>query len=124
MKRIKFIIVLVFLSIFGCSEKENYLGDDIRLWKDTEAWEFAKSISNNNFEKAEEILAKGKIDVDYRETKYGQTLLFWAVWHADLDAVKFLISHGAEPNTHNTYNGDSPIAIASDYFIRSDILVY
>ena len=119
-----YIIVLVLLSIFSCSEKENYHGDDIRLWKDTEAWEFAKSISKNDFEKAEEILAKGKIDVDYREPKYGQTLLFWAVWNADFDAVKFLINHGAGPNTHNTYNGNSPIAIASDYFIRSDILVY
>lgn len=124
MKRIKYIIGLVLLSTFSCSEKNNYLGDDIRLWKGTEAWEFAQNISKNNFKEAEAIMKKNKIDIDFREQKFGETLLSWAVLNANLDAVKFLVSHGADPNAHDTYDGTSPIAIASDYFIRSDILIY
>lgn len=124
MNACKYICVLVALAIMGCSGKRNYLGDDIRLWKETEAWELARCVSKNNFAKAEKILAKGQIDVDFREPRFGETLLFWAILNENIDAVRFLINHGANPNAHDTYNGESPIAIASDYFIRSDILAY
>ena len=124
MNACKYICVLVALAIMGCSGKRNYLGDDIRLWKETEAWELARCVSKNNFAKAEKILAKGQIDVDFREPRFGETLLFWAILNENIDAVRFLINHGANPNAHDTYNGESPIAIASDYFISSDILAY
>ena len=124
MKELKYLFLLLIITILSCSERKDYLGGDIRLWKNTEAWELAKCISKNDFGKAEKILSQEQIGIDYREPKYGETLLFWAVWNEDIDAVKFLISHGANPNAHDTYNGESPIAIASDYFIRSDILSY
>ena len=124
MRTSTYIYILILLSIISCSGEKNYHGDNIRLWEDTEAWELAKCISKNDFEEAEKILSQERIDIDFREPKYGETLLFWSVWNAHIDAVKFLISHGANPNAHDTYNGDSPIAIASDYHIRSDILAY
>jgi len=124
MKASKYIFILIITSIISCSGEKNFHGDNIRLWENTEAWGLAKCISKNDFKKAEKILSHEHLDVDYKEPKYGETLLFWAVWNADIDAVKFLISHGANPNAHDTYNGESPIAIASDYFIRSDILAY
>lgn len=124
MRTSTYIFILIITSIISCSGEKNFHGDNIRLWEDTEAWGLAKCISKNDFEKAEKILSQEHLDVDYREPKYGETLLFWAVWNADINAVKFLVNHGANPNAHDTYNGDSPIAIASDYYIRSDILAY
>ena len=124
MSACKYICILVVLAIVGCSGKRDYLGDDIRLWKETEAWELARCVSKNNFAKAEKILAKGQIDVDFREPRFGETLLFWAILNENIDAVRFLMNHGANPNAHDTYRGVSPIAIASDYFIRSDILEF
>lgn len=124
MRTYTFISILIILSTISCSGEKDYHGDNIKLWEDTKVWELAKCVSKNDFQKAEKIMSQQHIDIDFREPKYGETLLFWAVWNSNIDAVKFLINHGANPNAHDTYNGDSPIAIASDYFIRSDILAY
>lgn len=125
MRKFLYLFSLLFV-IVSCSEEKtnNYLGDDIKLWEDTEVWEFAKSVSRNDFEKAEELLCSNNIDVDYREPKFGETLLTWAVFNENFKAVKFLVDHGANPNSHNTYNGESPMTDAAGGFHSFEILQY
>lgn len=116
------ISLLLFVSCIG--HEKDYLGDDIELWKDTEAWDFAKCISKGKFEKAEKILEENHLDVDFREPKFGETLLSWAIFNDNIDAVKFLIDHGANPNLHNTYNGESPMTNAAGEFNSIEMLKY
>jgi ankyrin repeat protein len=123
---IKFVLSIILLQTLAscCSEERNYLGTDIELWENTEAWEFAKYISKNQFEEAEQLIVQNHIDVDYREPKFGETLLSWAVLNDKVEAVKFLVNHGANPNSHNTYNGVSPIVEAAGGFSSIEILKY
>lgn len=121
-----FSLFTLLLVIVSCSEFSlfDYLGDNIKLWKETEIWDFAKSVSKNDFKKAEEILSRDNIDVDYREPKFGETLLTWAVLNENFEAVKFLVEHGADPNSHDTYNGESPMTAAAAGFRSLEILRY
>lgn len=121
MKKLLFVIILLQVLI-SCNS--NYIEKDIELWKETEIWDFAKYISKNEFENAEEMIIKYRIDVDCKEPKYGETLLSWAVLNDNLDVVKFLIGHGANPNSHNTYNGMSPITDAAGGSNSKEILRY
>ena len=124
MKKIVFVIIL-FQVLTSCwSEKRNFLGTDIELWEDTEVWDFARCISEGQFEKAEQLILQNHINVDYREPKFGETLLSWAVLNDKVEAVFFLVDHGANPNSHNTYNGVSPIIEAAGGFSSIEILRY
>ena len=121
-----FVITIILLQVLtSCqSRKQNYLGTDIELWKDTEVWDFARCISDGRFEAAEQLIIQNQINVDHREPKFGETLLSWAVLNDKVEAVKFLINHGANPNLHNTYNGVSPIVEAAGGFSSIEILRY
>ena len=124
MKYIFLTIVILYAFVTCLSGKHEYVAKDIELWKNTEVWDFAKCVSNNQFEKAGQLINKYHIDVDFREPKFGESLLSWAVLNENIDAVKFLIGHGADPNLHNTYNGDSPMVDAAGSFDSGEILKY
>ena len=120
-----FLIIIVTQLLISCTgDEKNYHAYDIELWKDTEVWDFANCISKGNFEKAESILNQEKIPIDFKDPKFGETLLCWAIWNNNLDAVKFLVSHGANPNAHDTYNGQSPMSVAASEYNSVDILKY
>lgn len=124
MKKIIFTITIILVFISCRSGKRNLLARDIELWENTEVWDFAKCISKHRFEKAEELLVQKHINVDYKEPKFGETLLSWAVLNDNVEAVKFLVDHGANPNSHNTYNGESPMTDAAGDFNSVEILRY
>ena len=46
-------------------------GGDIRLWKNTPAWNLAMSVRNGDTARIKRILAKGTISIDYRDPTYG-----------------------------------------------------
>lgn len=50
MKKVYLFICVVMISVtFSCSGgKKDYLEDDIRLWKDTPIWNFAKSLDRRD----------------------------------------------------------------------------
>ena len=115
MKNIGFLFLVIFF--FSCQvPKEKMTGRNIRLWQDTPAWELAKAVRAGNTSRVNEILLKDRINIDYREPKYGQSLLFWAIWHNKTDMVQFLLSKGANPNLHDYFDGQSPIALAAGYY--------
>lgn len=115
-----FFLLYTILSCIGC--QKDYYAYDIELWRNTEVWDFAKCISTKRFGDAEELLNKNRFSIDYREPKFGETLLAWAVWNDNIDAVRFLVEHGANPNAHNKSNGMSPISEAAGNFGSIEIL--
>lgn len=119
------LLTFFFVILTSCGGRnEDYLGNNIELWKESEIWDFAKYVSKHQFMKAEQVLTQKSLNIDYREPKYGETLLSWAVLNNDIPAVKFLVNHGADPNKHNTYNGESPILDAAGEFNSAEVLEY
>ena len=69
--------------------------------------EFFLSLRSGDFKKAEELIASGKVPVDFRN-KFSQTPLYYA---ADADSVEFanfLIEHGADVNAKDFF-GITPL---------------
>lgn len=121
---LEFEIKLIQFFVSCTDNDRNYLAYDIELWENIENWDFAKAVSKNNFKRAEELLERNHYDIDCREPKFGKTLLSWAVWNDNPDAVKFLLEHGANPNVHDKCSGISPITEAAGLFVSIEILEY
>lgn len=113
----KLLIYLIAITLSSCSfSKRELTGGNIRLWKDTPAWSLAKVVQTNDTNKINRILEKGELSIDFREPKYGENLLYWAVWNNKVDMVHFLLAKGANPNLHNYFNGESPMILSCKYF--------
>lgn len=98
------------------------IGKDIRLWEGTKGWSLAKAVRDEDSLKMRQILAKGEIMIDYKEPKFGQSLLHWAVKNNKIKAVRLLLEMDANPNLHNTCKGESPILEASEVGVDIEIL--
>lgn len=124
MKILKILFVAMLIVVCNSCGHNDYIGNDIRLWEDTDIWAFAKSLSKHNFEEADDLLLRNIININLQESKYGETLLHWAVLNDDYEAVVFLVDHGANPNVHNTFNGESPMIAAAFSNADDKILSY
>jgi len=69
--------------------------------------EFFLSLRSQDFKKAEELIASGKIPVDIKN-KFGQPPLYYAVDSDNVEFAKFLIEHGANVNAKD-YLGFTPL---------------
>jgi len=102
-----FYTVLFFFSLqlFSCRDipvnKDDLLGDDFRLFQGTVAWDLAKAVEDQNVTEIKRQVLSLKVPVDYKEEKFGETLLMIAVWTNKLRSVKALLQLGANPNEPN-----------------------
>lgn len=118
MKKLTIYLAAIFLFI-SCNsrenivKKENLLGNDYRLFQNTLAWELAKSVEDEDTIKIKEILNNKKVDIDFKEPKFGNTLLMLAVVNSKYDSAKVLLDAGASPNTSDTFRGTSAIIDAA-----------
>ncbi len=62
-----------------------------------ENYDLTTLIFNEDFEKAKDYVIKNSIDLNYINNKGGTPLLV-AIDTGDLDMIKFLLDHGANPN--------------------------
>lgn len=107
----------IILSVVGCGkltreievDKSKLRGYDYRLFQKTPAWELAKAVWDDDFKKINELTKKDKNLINYQDPKFGETLLFLTMWHNQKETFKLLLSLGANPNIHDTYDGTSPI---------------
>ena len=102
-----FYTVLFFFSLqlFSCRDipvnKDDLLGDDFRLFQGTVAWNLAKAVEDQNVTEIKRQVLSLKVPIDYKEEKFGETLLMIAVWTNKLRSVKALLQLGANPNEPN-----------------------
>ena len=102
-----FYTVLFFFSLqlFFCRDipvnKDDLLGDDFRLFQGTVAWDLAKAVEDQNVTEIKRQVLSLKVPVDYKEEKFGGTLLMIAVRTNKLRSVKALLELGANPNEPN-----------------------
>jgi len=119
MKKLTIYFAVIFLFI-NCNnrenivKKENLLGNDFRLFQNTPAWELAKAVEDEDIIKIKEILNNKKVDIDFREPKFGNTLLMLSIKNSQFQIVKLLLELGANPNHVNTYRGGTAVIFAAN----------
>jgi uncharacterized protein len=92
---------MTLLSIMSkCSSQDNhYHGDDVRLFYNTPVWEAAKAIEKGDTIMAKKLLKNTPDSIlNYKESKFGQSLLTWAAYSYHYSGVKMLAEMGANPN--------------------------
>jgi ankyrin repeat protein len=125
------LLVSIILSVVGCGkltrerevDKSKLRGYDYRLFQKTPAWELAKAVWDDDFKKINELTKKDKNLINYQEPKFGETLLFLTMWHNQKETFKLLLSLGANPNIHDTYDGTSPIIEACKYSLNIEFVM-
>lgn len=118
--KIKIVIYLYLLIFNSCSfnNKKNLLGDDFRLFENTKAWPLAIAVKNEDTTEIKKQIVCQKIPVDFKEKKFGQTLLMLAVRNNKERSVEELLSLGADPNTTDDKkycSGQNAVLIASSF---------
>jgi hypothetical protein len=83
--------------ISKAANKSEYKIVDVRIYKDTPAWELALAVKHQNTGTIEKI-AKNKPELlNYQDPKYGATLLLWAVGTERYQSAEALLKCGADP---------------------------
>lgn len=123
----KLFVVLILLIIICCTNSnqcENYSKTDMELFHQTQAWELVKAIEHNDCRKIQEIISMSPELINFQEPLYGISPLQRAVGTRKIEAVKTLITLGANVNLKSKI-GDAPIFDAigyewNDYLPSSD----
>jgi ankyrin repeat protein len=106
----------------GEVDKSKLLGYDYQLFQKTPAWDLAEAVRDDNFKKINELVRKNDSLINYQEPKFGETLLFLTMWHNQIGTFRLLLSLGANPNIHDTYDGSSPLIEACKYSLNIDFV--
>jgi uncharacterized protein len=113
--------ILISCLLVSCSninrngpvDNKDLTGKDYRLFQNTPAWEFAKSVQDEDEKRINEILDKDQKLIDYQEPKYGNTLLMLTIMNQQMKPFKILLEHKADVSIHNRYDGTSALIEAS-----------
>jgi hypothetical protein len=100
---------------FKAGNLGSYKVIDINIYKNTSVWELALAVKDQKTGTIEKIF-KAKLNlINYQESKYGATLLLWAVGTERYKSAESLLKCGADPNIASTSVGETPLYVASGY---------
>ncbi|MCG9874655.1 MAG: ankyrin repeat domain-containing protein [Leptospiraceae bacterium] len=71
---------------------------DYRVFQRTPVWDLAYALAVGDLGEVEELAKKHNKIINTPEPKYGTTLLSYAIRNGQINAVKILLSNGANPN--------------------------
>jgi ankyrin repeat protein len=124
MKKRRAVKFLLIFSLLTAAPSVSFAesGTQVQLPKEVKR-EFFLALRSGDFKKVEEMIASGKVPVDYRN-KFNQTPLYYAVDADDAQFAKFLIEHGAKVNAKD-YFGLTPLheAVVRGSFRVAKVLV-
>jgi hypothetical protein len=111
------VLAVIHLSCGAKSDRNlnggDLLGQDYGLFELTPASELAKAVEAGDAKEMFRIVTAGKVDIDYQEPKFGNTLLMLTVMNLQYASCKTLLELGADPNKHNTYSGSTALIEAA-----------
>lgn len=111
-----FIILLVSYVINNMYVKsDDYAIRDIKIYKNTEVWDLAKSVKKENIYSINKLLDRNPELVDYKDPYYDTTLLVWAVGMEKYNSAEALLQRGANPNCKTNIDGRTPLLVATGY---------
>jgi ankyrin repeat protein len=118
-----FSVVAVCLSIIctSCSRAQdkkmdgvsNVSSNDYELFADTPIWPLAQAVKSNDTLLIKYYCRVKKMDINYAEKKFGNTLLMLTVTNRQYNSCRTLLTLGADVNKHDTFNGTSAIIDAA-----------
>lgn len=112
------IILIVLFVVVSCNKEEkvnkrHLLGNDFRLFQDTPVWNLAKAVDDENLSLIKEEINFKKANPNYKESKFGSTLLMLAIKNNKYKSVNLLLILGADPNLEDSYTGETAMICAS-----------
>lgn len=119
-----FLLIISICLITSCYnrdkkvDKSQLIGMDYRLFQDCPAWELAKAVEDGNVKDIETQVKERKVPVDFREERFGHTLLMMAVMNENAKSVEALLKLGADPNAHENDGRNTPVILASGIFTK------
>ena len=87
----------------GPVDKESASANDYRLFRDTPCEELAKYVNRQDVEKINQLLDISPELLNYKGSKYNQTVFLYAIYDDKLESVEALLKKGADPNQVNHY---------------------
>lgn len=110
-----FFIIAVFVGELSCENKKPELsGYDYRLFEDTPVWELAQAVGKQDSSEITRIAKEGDVDINYQESRFGNTVLILAVRNQHFTSCKTLLTLGADPNIHDNYSGSTALIDAAE----------
>lgn len=110
-------MILLFVGALfaGCNQKkeqEVIFENNFKLFKGTPAEDLALAVQDQDVKKIRTILNQQKVNVDFQEKRYGNTLLMVATMNNLNTSVDELLKHGANPNLRNKEQNESAFLLA------------
>lgn len=117
----KKILMVIMISgyLTGCSNQEEKVdkskltGYDYCLFQETPAWPLAKAVEAEDTSRIKTEVIENKIDPDYQESRYGNTLLMMSIFNNDYASAKTLLDVGADPNLRDKHRGATAVIDAA-----------
>lgn len=104
--------IVIFYFVQGCSNELR--GSEFSLFEGTPLEDLAEAAKDENIEEMIRIGKKIK-NIDYREKKYGKTLLILCVANNRMKSVEQLLKMGANPNLKSLSHDESAFMISCNY---------
>lgn len=121
----KIILIVLFIAV-SCNNKEEkvnnreskinkreLLGNDVRLFQDTPVWNLAKAVEDENLTLIKDEINLKKTNPNYKEPKFGSTLLMLGIKNNKYKSVNLLLTLGADPNLGDSYTGETAMICAA-----------
>lgn len=117
--RYNYVVFCMVLLFTSCSretkvDKEKLLGTDYRLFQDTPVWVLAKAVEDNDAEKIKAEVINNKVNINYQESRFGNSLLMLAITNSQYETTEELLKLGADPNLKDFYRGTNAVIDATD----------
>jgi ankyrin repeat protein len=97
-------------------------GFDFRLFQNTQVWELAKAVQDQDTTLIKSLAMKYPNQIDYQESKFGESLLMLSVLNNLYNSTNTLLKLGANANLHDRYKGSTPVIEAAKYNNNADIM--
>lgn len=118
-------ILILSIALISCSNEQNYVGMDYRIFDNTPAETLAHAVDKENISCIKNQILKVGIPVDYQEPKYGNTVLMNAIMNNDYQSVECLLKLGADPNLYADTiknHGWNAVILASKFPVSPSLL--
>lgn len=113
-----FLLNFLWITIVGCQAQLGP-GYSFNLFESTPNYALAKAVAKEDTNEIRNIVNKGDINVDFKEPKFGRTLLLLAIGNNKINSTTALLNAGANIGIRDNDN-NAPINEASKLFLYED----
>jgi hypothetical protein len=117
------LILMLALSFNACESQISHQyspGFDFKLFRHTPVSELADAVEADDPARVRAAVHREKANLDFKDEKFGNSLLTMAVFNNKVLAAKVLLDSGANPNLRSAKYGLTPLLAACEYGIVWD----